>query len=104
MELGRGSSDSCATRVVSRMPACAENARDHWVTFDEATEAFADPLSLNMPDPSHSQIEERYLVLGLSHRGRLLVVSCAERDSRTRIISARLASRAERRRYEEDSP
>ena len=78
--------------------------RDHWVTFDEATEAFADPLSLNMPDPYHSRIEERYLVLGLSRRGRLLVVSYAERGSRTRIISARLASRSERRRYEEDSP
>ena len=82
----------------------AANAREHWVTFDEATEAFADPLSLNMPDSDHSQTEERYLVLGLSRRGRLLVVSYAERGSYTRIISARLASRAERRRYEEDSP
>ena len=82
----------------------AENAREHWVTFDEATEAFADPLSLNMLDPSHSQTEERYLLLGLSRRGRLLVVSYAERGSRARIISARLASRAERRSYEEDSP
>jgi uncharacterized protein len=82
----------------------AKNAREHWVSFDEATEAFADPLSLNMPDPSHSRAEERFLVLGLSRRGRLLVVSYAERGSRTRIISARLASRSERRRYEEDSP
>ena len=80
------------------------NARERWVSFDEATEAFADPLSLNMPDPSHSRAEERFLVLGLSRRGRLLVVSYAERGSRTRIISARLASRLERRRYEEDSP
>lgn len=82
----------------------ATSAREHWVTFDEATEAFGDPLSLNMPDPHHSHAEERFLVLGLSHRGRLLVVSYAERGPRTRIISARLASRAERRRYEEDTP
>jgi uncharacterized protein len=82
----------------------AANARDHGITFDEATEVFGDPLALNMPDPSHSKGEERFLVLGLSRRRLLLVVSYAERGPRTRIISARLASRAERRRYEEDTP
>jgi uncharacterized DUF497 family protein len=82
----------------------AANEREHGVAFDEATEAFGDPLSLNMPDPSHSVVEERYLVLGLSRQGRLLVVSYAERGPRTRLISARLASRVERRRYEEDHP
>jgi uncharacterized DUF497 family protein len=82
----------------------ARNEREHGVTFDEATEAFGDPLALNMPDPDHSLDEERFLVLGLSRQGRLLVVSYAERDPRTRLISARLASRVERRRYEEDLP
>jgi hypothetical protein len=80
------------------------NLRKHGVSFDEGTEAFGDPLSLNMPDPDHSAHEERFLVLGLSRRGRLLVVSYAERGPRTRLLSARLASRSERRRYEEDIP
>ena len=79
-----------------------DNERRHGIAFEEATEAFGDPLSLNMSDPDHSRDEDRFIVLGLSRRGRLLVVSYAERESRTRLISARLASRAERRRYEED--
>ena len=82
----------------------AANQTKHGVSFAEATEAFGDPLSVNMPDPGHSISEERFLVLGLSQSGRLLVVSYAERGPRTRIISARLASRSERRRYEEDIP
>jgi uncharacterized DUF497 family protein len=80
-----------------------ENQRKHGVSFDEATEAFGDPLALNMPDPNHAAREERFLVLGLSQSGRLLVVSYAERGVRTRLISARLASRSERQRYEETS-
>ena len=79
------------------------NLRKHGVSFDEATEAFGDPLSLNMPDPNHAAREQRFLVLGLSQSGRLLVVSYAERGVRTRLISARLASRSERQRYEETS-
>lgn len=82
----------------------AANLRAHGVSFEEATEAFGDPLALNMPDPDHSAAEERYLVLGLSQGRRLLVVSYGERGPRTRVISARLASRSERRRYEEDLP
>jgi hypothetical protein len=76
------------------------NRRKHGVAFDEATTVFADPLSLNMPDPDHSVTEERFLVLGRSVRGRLLIVAYAERGPRTRLISARTASPAERRRYE----
>jgi uncharacterized protein len=71
------------------------------VSFDEATTVFADPFSLNMPDPSHSLSEERFVVLGRSHRGRIVVVAYAERGSRTRLISARRASPSERRRYDE---
>jgi uncharacterized DUF497 family protein len=80
----------------------ADNLRQHGVSFNEATEAFGDPLSVNMPDPDHSIGEERFLLLGLSSRGRLLVVSYAERGTRTRLISARIASRSERRQYEEE--
>ena len=79
----------------------ATNLRKHGVSFEEAITAFGDPLSLLWPDPSHSRGEERYLVLGLSDNQRLLVVAFADREPRTRIISARLATRSERRRYEE---
>lgn len=78
----------------------AENARKHGVTFDEASTIFADPLALLMPDPDHSEGEERYLLLGMSTRHRLLVVGFAERPPRTRLISARRATTRERRRYE----
>ena len=78
-----------------------ENLRKHGVSFDEASESFGDPLALNMPDPDHGATEERFIVLGLSHSGRLLVVCYAERGLRTRLISARLAGRSERQRYEE---
>ncbi len=79
----------------------ALNARKHGVSFDEACTVFGDPLSLLMPDPSHSADEERYLLLGMSIRRRLLVVAFAERPPRTRLISARRATRRERIRYEE---
>lgn len=80
----------------------AANVRKHGVSFEEAVTAFGDPLSVLMPDPDHSVGEQRFLVLGLSDRGRLLVVAFAERPPRTRLISARLATNHERRRYEED--
>lgn len=77
------------------------NARKHGVTFDEASTAFGDPLALLMQDSDHSFNEERYLVLGMSNQHRLLVVAFAERAPRTRLISARRATPAERKRYEE---
>jgi uncharacterized protein len=79
-----------------------ENLRKHGVSFDEATTAFSDPLSILIPDPDHSLGEERYLVLGMSNQGRLLVVAAAERSVHTRIISARRATRKERKQYEEE--
>ena len=79
----------------------AKNLRDHGVSFDEASTVFGDPMSISMADPDHSDGEERYLVLGMSIRRRLLVVSHAERRPRTRLISARRATRSERRQYEE---
>ncbi len=80
----------------------AANVRKHGVGFPEASTAFGDPLALLMPDPDHSPGEQRFVLLGLSGRGRLLVIAFAERPPRTRLISARPASRRERKRYEED--
>ena len=77
------------------------NVRKHGVTFDEACTAFQDLLALLMPDPDHSASEERYIVLGMSNKQRLLVVTFAERPPRTRLISARKATRQERKLYEE---
>jgi hypothetical protein len=78
------------------------NIRKHGVTFDEASTVFGDPLNLLMADPDHSLDEERFLLLGMSNRRKLLVVAFAERPPRTRLISARRATRHERRRYEEE--
>ena len=79
------------------------NVRKHRVSFEEASTVFGDPLALLMKDPDHSLEEERYLLLGMSIRQRLLVVAFAERPPLTRLISARRASRTERRRYEEEA-
>ena len=79
----------------------AINLRKHEVSFNEASTVFADPLAMLMPDPDHSVGEGRHLVLGTSSAGRLLVVSHADRAPRTRLISARPATRNERRMYEQ---
>jgi uncharacterized DUF497 family protein len=79
------------------------NVTKHHVTFEEATTVFADALSKTIDDPDHSQTENRYIIVGQSHRERLLVVVHTERGDNIRIISARLASRRERRDYEETS-
>lgn len=76
------------------------NAQKHRVTLDEASTVFGDPLALLMADPDHLEGEERYLLLGMSTHQRLLVVAFSEHPSRTRLISARRATRRERRRYE----
>ena len=78
------------------------NSQKHDVTFDEASTAFGDTLSLTIRDPLHSIGEERYVLIGQTFRGRLVVVVHVERvDGTIRIISAREASRPERRVYEE---
>jgi uncharacterized DUF497 family protein len=71
------------------------------VGFGEATAVFDDPLSVTIGDPDHSTDEQRFLFLGRSNRGRLLVVAHSERRQSIRIISARRATRRERRTYEE---
>ena len=80
----------------------ASNRRKHGVGFPEAATAFQDPLSITVPDPDHSGTEERFVLIGHSERERLLVVVHAERHAEEiRIISARPATRSERRQYEE---
>lgn len=76
------------------------NLEKHGVSFEEAASAFADPLSLTIADPEHSVSEERWAHLGLSFTGRLVVVAHTERRDTIRLISARLATRSERRQYE----
>ena len=76
------------------------NERKHGVSFDEAATAFGDPLSVTIPDPDHSDDEDRFILLGSTYRGRLLVVVHTERGDNIRIISARLATRTERYAYE----
>jgi uncharacterized protein len=77
------------------------NAQKHKVTFDEAQTVFEDPLSVTVFDPLHSDDEDRFVIIGLSGRNRLVVVSFTDRDERLRIISARVASKRERNQYEE---
>jgi len=78
------------------------NERKHGVTFREAATVFGDPLAIVFSDENHSISEERSIIMGLSVRHRLLVVSHVERGFMIRIISARRATRQERRDYEED--
>jgi len=76
------------------------NAAKHGVTFDEASTAFGDPLSLTIDDPDHSHGEQRLLLLGETYSGRLVVVAHLAEGETIRIISARIAERHERRTYE----
>ena len=80
----------------------AKNIRKHKVTFSEAATVLGDTLSTTVPDPDHSEEEDRYITIGLSQRHRLLIVAHTERGERTRIISARPLTSAEREAYEEE--
>ena len=77
------------------------NLRKHGVSFEEASSAFGEPLSLTIPDPEHSTQEQRHILLGLTERHRLVVVAHTEQGDTIRIINARPATPAERREYEE---
>jgi hypothetical protein len=79
----------------------AQNRKKHGVSFEEAATAFGDPGSRTVPDPEHSLEEDRFVLLGLSYRGRLLVVVHTDRGDNLRIISARKATKTERRQYGE---
>ena len=78
----------------------ARNLSKHGVGFDEAATVLTDPLSITLPDPDHSDIEERLLLLGRSARDRPLIVALTERGDTVRIISARLMTPRERKTYE----
>lgn len=78
------------------------NLAKHKVSFDEAKTVFEDALFLMFADIDHSFEERRFIILGESNKGRLLVVAFAERDAATRIISARKATAKERKSYEEE--
>ena len=77
------------------------NLARHGVSFQEATTVFDDMLSVAVPDPDHSIEENRFIIVGQSHRGRLLIVSHVERGDRIRLINARELTRTERSAYEE---
>jgi hypothetical protein len=76
------------------------NYKKHRVSFEEAVTVFYDPLSATFDDPDHSVGEQRFITVGFSSRGHLLVVSYAEKGKALRIISARLATAHERKRHE----
>jgi uncharacterized DUF497 family protein len=77
------------------------SARKHGVTFEEAATVFLDPFELTVFDPDHSSQEDRYLSIGVSSSGRLLVVGYTERRGKIRVIFARRATMREQMDYEE---
>lgn len=78
----------------------SSNTKKHGVSFEEAVTVFGDPLAVTISDPDHSVGEFRFLTTGQSKLQRLLVVSHTEREGEVRLISARLATRQEKRNYE----
>ncbi|XCN73274.1 MAG: BrnT family toxin [Candidatus Electrothrix aestuarii] len=77
------------------------NLRKHGISFEEAETVFDDPLFITVLDEEHAVDEERYITLGLSETGRLLLIAHTDRQGAIRIISARKATKRERRFYEE---
>jgi len=79
----------------------ARNLKKHGVAFEEASTALADDHAVTGADPDHSMGESRWITFGVSDRGRLLVVCHTEEGDIIRLISARPATRSERKLYEE---
>ena len=79
------------------------NLRKHGISFTEAGTIFGDDLAITVPDPDHSNDEDRYITIGWSNRRRLLMVSHTDRGNQIRIISARELTKAERKEYEEEN-
>jgi len=77
------------------------NDRKHGIGFEEASTVFGDPLAVTFADPDHSEAEDRWVTFGQSRKRRLLVVTHSDRAGRVRLISAREATRRERKIYEE---
>jgi uncharacterized DUF497 family protein len=76
------------------------NLRKHRVDFKEGKTVFNDPFAITIDDPDHSDLEERYIDIGISSKGRILVVWYTERNDNIRIIGCRKATRFEREQYE----
>jgi len=79
----------------------AANFKKHKVSFEEAKTVFDDPLSITIFDPDHSINEERYIDIGMSSNGQILIVTYTERHSNIRLISCRKATSFERKQYEQ---
>ena len=79
------------------------NRSKHGVGFEEATTVFDDPLSITIPDPDHATDEGRFVIIGMSGKRSLLIVVHTIRGERIRLISARPATKHEKRNYEETS-
>jgi uncharacterized DUF497 family protein len=79
----------------------AVNLSKHKISFEEARTVFDDPLYVDLYDPDHSDEEDRYIIVGESQQGNLLIVSYTERADFIRLISARKVTRVEREVYEE---
>lgn len=77
------------------------NFRKHGIGFSEALSVFVDPFSITVDDPDHSVNEDRFVDIGISDRGRPLVVVYTERGTRIRLISCRRATSNERQLYEQ---
>jgi uncharacterized DUF497 family protein len=77
------------------------NERKHGVSFTEAMTVFGDPLALTAYDPKYSVDEDRYITMGMSELGRLVIVSHTDRGDKIRLISARVATKRERKDYED---
>ena len=80
-----------------------KNLARHGIPFREASTVFGDPLASTILDPDHSLHETRFLTIGRSTAGRVIVVSHTDRGDEVRIISARPGTRVEKKRYEQDS-
>ena len=78
----------------------ASNVRRHGIAFEDAASVFGDPLARTIPDPEHSTEETRFVTMGMTAGGRLVVVVHTDREGRTRLISARPATRREKKSYE----
>jgi len=79
------------------------NLRKHGVSFTEAGTVLGDDLAITVPDPDHSDEEDRYITIGWSNRGRLLMVSHTDRGNKIRIISARELTPREQKAYEKEN-
>ena len=79
----------------------ARNFVKHGISFEEAATVFGDPLSDTFDDPDHSAEERRFVIIGVSEKGRMLIVAHTDEGEVVRLISAREPTRKEREFYEE---